>query len=91
MQAKTAELHYRGFSKTYRKGGRYGPHWFDYSQVDRNTKWRDLTGRYTRYGDVEPLLKTSDNQYIISNAGDETSINFDATSLPELKDHREWL
>ena len=86
MQAKTAELHYRGFSKTYRKGGRYGPHWFDYSQVDRTTKWRDLTGRYTRYGDVMPLLKASDNQYIISNAGDETSIDFDATNLPELKE-----
>ena len=86
MKAKNAELHYRGFSKSYRKGGRYGPHWFDYAQVDRNTKWRDLTGRYTRYGDVMPLLQASDNQYIISNAGDETSINFDAASLPELKE-----
>jgi len=86
MQAKTADLHYRGFSKEYRKGGRYGPHWFDYSQVDQNTKWRDLTGRYTRYGDVLPLLKASDNQYIISNAGDETSINFNASDLPDLKE-----
>ncbi len=28
-----ADLHYRGFSRSYRKGGRYGPHWFDYSDV----------------------------------------------------------
>ena len=80
-----ADLHYRGFSRSYKKGGRYGPHWFDYSEVDENNKWRDLTGNYTRYGDVQPLLTESDNQYIISNAGDETTIKFNAKDLPELK------
>jgi len=34
---------------------------------------------------VLPLLYESDNRYIISNAGDETSIQFDAKSLPDLK------
>ncbi len=81
----SADLHYRGFSRSFRKGGRYGPHWFDYSVVDKNKKWRDLSGNYTRYGDVLPLLTESDNKYIISNAGDETSIKFDAKGLPELK------
>lgn len=85
LMAKTADLRYRGFSKSYRKGGRYGPHWFDYNEVDTKGKWRDLTGSYTRYGDVLPLLNKADNMYIISNAGDETSIRFDASTLPELK------
>lgn len=80
-----ANLHYRGFSKSFRKGGRYGPHWFDYDSVNKNRKWRDLIGNYTRYGDVQPLLLKSDNKYIISNAGDETSINFDSKQLPTLK------
>jgi tetratricopeptide (TPR) repeat protein len=80
-----ADLHYRGFSRSFRKGGRYGPHWFDYSDVDKNRKWRDLTGNYTRYGNVLPLLTEADNKYIISNAGDETSISFDTKGLPELK------
>jgi tetratricopeptide (TPR) repeat protein len=80
-----ANLHYRGFSGSYKKGGRYGPHWFDYSNVDKDPKWRDLLGNYTRYGDVLPLLTASDNKYIISNAGDETSIEFDAKGLPELR------
>jgi len=31
------------------------------------------------------LLMESDNRYIISNAGDETSVQFDAKDLPELK------
>ena len=81
----SADLHYRGFSRSFRKGGRYGPHWFDYNDVDKDPKWRDLTGNYTRYGDVLPLLTESDNKYIISNAGDETSVEFNANGLPELK------
>jgi Tfp pilus assembly protein PilF len=71
-----ADLHYRGFSRMYRKGGRYGPHWFDYDQVETGQKWRDLSGVYTRYGDVTPLLTAPDNNYVIANAGDEVTMNF---------------
>ncbi len=85
LKPVSADLHYRGFSHSFRKGGRYGPHWFDYSVVDKDPKWRNLSGNYTRYGDVLPLLNESDNKYIISNAGDETSIQFDAKGLPELR------
>ncbi|WP_111708810.1 CRTAC1 family protein [Lutibacter citreus] len=85
LNPDNAEIHYRGFSHSYKKGGRYGPHWFDYYDVDKTKKWRDLTGNYTRYGDVLPLLKESDNKYIISNAGDETSLNFSVSNFPKLK------
>jgi hypothetical protein len=84
LKPSTADLHYRGFSRPYRKGGRYGPHWFDYSEVSKEPLWRDLTGNYTRFGDVLPLLLESDDMYVIKNAGDETTIEFDAASLPEL-------
>jgi hypothetical protein len=80
-----ADLHYRGFSESYRKGGRYGPHWFDYAKVTTDPKWRDLSGNYTRYGDVLPLLTQPDNQYIISNAGDEVTVSFNADALPALE------
>jgi tetratricopeptide (TPR) repeat protein len=80
----SADLHYRGFSEGFRKGGRYGPHWFDYSKVTTEPKWRDLTGDYTRYGDVLPLLMESDSKYIISNAGDETTVAFSEKGLPAL-------
>ncbi len=84
LEPEMADLHYRGFSKSFRKGGRYGPHWFDYQTVSEEPKWRDLEGNYTRYGDVIPLLLEPDNKYIIANAGDEISIDFDAINLPEL-------
>ena len=86
MDPESADLHYRGFSAMYRKGGRYGPHWFDYSNVSTSVKWRDLTGYYTRYGNVLPLLNEADNKYVITNAGDEISIEFMASALPELKE-----
>ncbi len=79
-----AELRYHGFSHTYRKGGRYGPHWFDYDSVTTAPKWRDLVGQYTRYGDVTELLTAPDDRYVVMNAGDEVAIRFGASSGPEL-------
>jgi len=79
-----ADLRFRGYSAMYRKGGQYGPHWFDYYDVEKGQKWRDLTGNYTRYGDVEPLLTEGDDKYIIANAGDEVAIEFSTAGLPEL-------
>ncbi len=80
----SADLHYRGFSRMYRKGGRNGPFWFDYSEVSKERRWRDLTGFYTRYGDVRELLLESDSKYIITNAGDEITVEFDTKDLPVL-------
>ncbi len=83
---ETADYHYRGFSKKFRKGGRYGPHWFDYLEVSTGQKWRDLVGFYTEYGDVAELLQEADDMYIIANAGDETTISFDVSKFPKIKD-----
>jgi hypothetical protein len=71
-------LHYRGFSRMYRRGGRYGPHWFDYDSVTRESPWRPITGAATRYGDVRPLLDRSDDQYVVMVPGDEVTVEFDA-------------
>jgi len=79
-----ANLHSRGFSRTYRKGGRYGPWWFDYGSVERASPWRPITGAFTRFGDVLPLLTKADDAYIIMAPGDETTIEFDARSAASL-------
>ncbi len=85
LKPVSADIHYRGFSRLHRRGGRYGPHWFDYSDVSTDPKWRDLVGNYTRYGDVLPLLLESDSKFVIINAGDEITVQFDAKQVPELK------
>ena len=80
----SADLHYRGFSKLT-KATPYSPSIPDYHSVYTGPKWRDLTGAYTRYGDVLSLLKESDSKYVIMNAGEEISITFDATSTKKLQ------
>ena len=79
-----ADLHYRGFSEMYRPNP-HAPHLFDYQKVTTEAQWRDLAGYYTRYGDVNPLLQEVDDMYVILNAGDEITVEFDAARLPELK------
>lgn len=85
LSPKSADIHYRGFSRLFRKGGRYGPHWFEYGDVTTEQRWRDLEGHYTRYGDVLPLMGEEDDMYVILNSGDELTLEFDASQVPRLK------
>jgi len=78
----SADLHFRGTSRTYRKGGRYGPQWFDYASVTKEPIWRPITGAFTRYGDVLPLLRSADDMYIVMAPGDETTLTFTAPPPP---------
>ena len=84
LNPDSADLHYRGFSEMYRPNP-HAPHLFDYQKVTTDAQWRDLAGYYTRYGDVNPLLQAVDDMYVILNAGDEITVEFDASRLPELK------
>ncbi|MEO5817827.1 MAG: FG-GAP-like repeat-containing protein [Gemmatimonadaceae bacterium] len=84
LAPQSANLHSRGFSRTYRKGGRYGPYWFAYEDVTKQSPWRPIEGEFTRFGDVLPLLDKSDDMYIVMAPGDETTIEFDASSATAL-------
>ena len=84
LNPDSADLHYRGFSEMYRPNP-HAPHLFDYQKVTKAAQWRDLAGFYTRYGDVAPLLQEVDDMYVILNAGDEITVEFDASRLPTLK------
>jgi hypothetical protein len=86
LQPISADLHYRGFSTVSRKDFN-SPHLPDYYNITMGQKWRDLTGTYTRYGDVLPLLLESDSKYVIMNAGDEISLEFIAADLPDLPEN----
>ena len=80
----SADLHGRGFSRMYRKGGRYGPYWFDYNDVSKESPWRPIEGAFTRFGDVLPLLRAGDDMYAIMGPGDEVTVEFDASSAASL-------
>ena len=86
IRSSSGDLHYRGFSREFRKGGRYGPHWFDYDSVSVDARWHDLEGLYTRFGDVTDLVGLGDDRYVIANAGDEITLRFDAAAYPRLSE-----
>ncbi len=78
LEPVRAELWPRGYSRMYRKGGRYGPQWFDYDDVRQDHPWRPIQGAFTRHGDVLPLLDAADDQYVIMAPGDAMAVEFDA-------------
>ena len=84
LKPLSADLHPRGFSRMYRRGGRYGPHWFAYDDVSKDSPWRPIEGAVTRFGDVLPLLGSADDMYVITEPGDEVTVQFDAASANAL-------
>ncbi len=77
-----ADLHYRGFSVIH-QANPSSPEIPDYNQLAATTQiWRDLSGYYTRYGDVRALLAGIDDRYVIMNAGDELTLRFAAPPAP---------
>lgn len=78
-----ADLRWRGFSAEVKPDGRE-PLSYDYARVSLESPWKAFTGRYTREGDVRELLKTADDAFVVSRAGDEISLSFDARALPAL-------
>ena len=47
--------------------------------------FKNLTGDYTRFGDVRPLLGAADDRFVIMGKGEEIALEFDASRLPSLK------
>ena len=74
---ETADLRYRGYSLV-REANRSSPELPTYDSLSGTAQvWRDLVGYYTRFGDVNPLLESVDDRYVIMNAGDELALTFE--------------
>jgi hypothetical protein len=71
-----AELRFRGYSTTASPRGE-APETPNYDRLENTTqRWRDLVGYYTRFGNVNALLESVDDRYVIMNAGDELRLEF---------------
>jgi len=55
-----------------------------YEQVSQTGPYARQAGGYTRYGDVLPLLKGSDDKLAIFGSGEEVQLDFDPSQLPAL-------
>jgi hypothetical protein len=85
MDAQSADLHFRGFSKPVIDAARKQPEKFLYDQVSPVSQWNPTAGNYTRYGDVRELVKATDDQLLLMGSGDEVTLKFDPSKLPTLR------
>lgn len=77
-----AELRFRGYS-VIERADPGAPELPDYQRIaGTKQRWRDLTGYYTRFGDVRELLGSVDDRYVIMNSGDEMALRFAAPPPP---------
>jgi hypothetical protein len=76
LAPEMADLHYRGYS-VIKQANPSSPELPDYNHLEGTVqRYRDLTGYYTRYGDVRELLQKADDRYVIMNSGDEMTLRF---------------
>jgi tetratricopeptide (TPR) repeat protein len=83
VAAAAADLRSRGFSAESSPDGRE-PWGYDYTRVTSLAPWKTPAGRYTRYGDVLPLVGATDDMFVIAAPGDELALRFSARRLPVL-------
>jgi Tfp pilus assembly protein PilF len=82
LDPSLADLHYRGYSVVHQANAS-SPELPDYNRIAASKQiWRDLEGYYTRYGDVRGLVASTDDRYVIMNAGDEISLRFREQAPP---------
>lgn len=73
-----ADLRWRGFSA---EATGEEPYTYDYARVAATAPWMTPAGRYTREGDVRPLLGAVDDMFVIARPGDELALAFDARGI----------
>ena len=86
-----ADLRYRGVLEMSKKNAS-SPEVPHYDKVNLGGQpWRDLTGYYTRFGDVRELLAKVDDRYVIMNAGDEIALRFPVPTGPATGSRRDFI
>lgn len=80
----SARLEFRGYPQ-YTEGSTPADLSYNYDEVSSTGPYAQQAGNYTRYGDVLPLLKRADEEYVIFGSGDEVALNFNPSTLPKLQ------
>ena len=60
-----------------------------YEKASATGPYTRPAGAYTRYGDVLPLLTSTDDKFVVFGSGDEVALDFDPSTLPALP--RGWV
>jgi hypothetical protein len=84
IDAQSADLRFRGFSRPRIHPQRKQPELFDYAAWMPLSMWNPTPGLYTRYGDVTPLVNAVDDRFVVMGSGDELQLRFSTAGLPAL-------
>ena len=79
----SAHLAFRGYPRQL-DGKTPGDLTYNYQSMSPSGPFVPHRGAYTRYGDVTPLLKSVDDEYVIFGTGEDMDLEFSGTSLPPL-------
>jgi hypothetical protein len=84
INVESADLRFRGFSRTIIDPKHGQPEQFVYADVMPISTWNPVEGFYTRYGNVEALMNKVDDRMVVMGSGDEIRLTFSASRLPAL-------
>ncbi|MEE2939057.1 MAG: hypothetical protein VX460_01600, partial [Planctomycetota bacterium] len=82
LEPAAAKLWSRGVAKPLVPEREALPLFFVWDPVAQRPRWNQHPGRYTRFGDVKPLLGEIDDRFVIMGSGDALELRFDASQLP---------
>ncbi len=83
LDTDRAQFQFYGYPKEVKPDGK-NPPMYSYQERSLEAPWKNHVGNYTRYGPVEPLLRSRDDMYVIMHHGDEITAEFRAGDLPPL-------
>jgi lipoprotein NlpI len=80
----SATLAFRGYPQQLDDRPTPGDLDYHYQTASAIGPFSKLRGSYTRYGDVTPLLKNIDDQFVVFGTGEDIDAEFDTAGLPAL-------
>jgi len=83
LSSDGAQFRFYGYPKEIKPDGK-NPPMYSYHERSVDAPWKNHLGNYTRYGQVESLLESKDDMYVIMRHGDEITAEFRASLLPPL-------
>ncbi|MEM7391693.1 MAG: cytochrome c biogenesis factor, partial [Verrucomicrobiota bacterium] len=83
LRPVVAQLRHLGYPREYSPDGNE-PILYDYHRLDQGVSFKNMTGYFTRFGDVRELLESVDDQFVIMGRGEEIALEFESDGLPEL-------
>jgi tetratricopeptide (TPR) repeat protein len=79
----SAQLAFRGYPEQI-DGKTPGDLTYNYEHISQTGPFTRSRGRYTRYGEVAPLLKNVDDSFVIFGSGEDIDVEFSPAALPPL-------